>query len=368
MKRYSELARIAAVATATLVVASCSSVLPESANAALTGQYTFSADFQNVAGMYEGNEVDVLGVPVGKVTKITPKGSYVTVDFSVDNDVKLPEDVLAALISPGLVTNRHLELFPAYSGDGPTLEAGAHIPIDRTRTPVELEQVLNTLDRLSSDLQGDAEPNELGPLSGRIAYEVLNGQGDHLREIINDLGTSLRIGVNNKDAVGNIIVNLNELTQVVAENDSSVRELSRSLTELSDLLADQSPGLEATLDQVDEFLRNTSILLNENKDTLNAAQDNLTDVTGQMLDNTRRLIEVIDVLPLTLENLGNSVSVQDRSQRIHLNLDKEIVDSEIISKFCQAIAMRINGCRSGRLKDFGPDFGLTEAMLGVAEL
>ena len=367
MNKLTHLARIAVLGAATVMAASCSA-LPDSANAALTGQTQYSADFQNVAGMYEGNEVAVLGVPVGKVGTITPMGSYVRVEFSVDKDVKLPEDAMAALISPGLVTNRHIEMVPAYSGDGPVLKAGAHIPLARTRTPVELEQVLNTLDRITSDLQGTAGKDELGPLSGRVAYDVLNGQGDHLHEILGNLSKSLRIGVNNKDAVGNIIVNLNELTQVVAENDASVRELSRNLTSLTELLAEQSPGLEATLDQLDEFLLNTSSMLEKNKDTLNGGLSNLSSVTTQLRDNARRLTEVIDVLPMTLENLGNAVSVEDGSLRAHLNLDKEIVDSEVISKFCQALAMRANGCRSGRIKDFGPDFGITSAMLGVAEL
>ncbi|MGV9431231.1 MlaD family protein, partial [Nocardia sp. NPDC003648] len=36
-----------------------------------------TADFENIAGMYEGNDVMVLGLAVGKVDKIIPKGTYV---------------------------------------------------------------------------------------------------------------------------------------------------------------------------------------------------------------------------------------------------------------------------------------------------
>ncbi|MEU4412781.1 MlaD family protein, partial [Nocardia salmonicida] len=38
-----------------------------------------TADFENIAGMYEGNEIMVLGLAVGKVDKIVPKGTYVEV-------------------------------------------------------------------------------------------------------------------------------------------------------------------------------------------------------------------------------------------------------------------------------------------------
>ncbi|CAM3968981.1 MCE family protein [Smaragdicoccus niigatensis] len=365
--RLTTLARVAAVGVLSLAAASCSA-LPDSANAALTGQNLYSADFSNVAGMYEGNEVDVLGVPVGEIQKVTPMGTFVRVEFSVDKSVKLPKDAMAALISPGIVTNRHVELVPAYSGDGPTLEPGAHLPLSRTRTPIELEEVLNTLDRIGKDLQGTAGKDQLGPLSGRVAYNVLNGQGDHLREIIDNLSKSLKVGIDNKDAVGNIIVNLNELTQIVAENDSSVRDLSKNLTKLTNLLAEQSPGLEATLNQVNAFLKNTSTVLEAHRPQLKESLVNLTSVSQQLQDNARKLTETIDVLPLTMQNLGNAVSVQDRSTRIHLNLDKEILDGEHIAVFCQRILMHADGCRTGRLKDFGPDFGITEAMLGVVNL
>ena len=49
-----------------------------------------TAQFDSAAGLYEGNTVAVLGMPVGKVTTITPKGGYVEVEFTVDKDVAGP--------------------------------------------------------------------------------------------------------------------------------------------------------------------------------------------------------------------------------------------------------------------------------------
>ena len=42
---------------------------------------TVTAQFDSASGLYEGNVVAVLGMPVGKVTRITPKGGYVEVQF-----------------------------------------------------------------------------------------------------------------------------------------------------------------------------------------------------------------------------------------------------------------------------------------------
>ncbi|MGY5226917.1 MlaD family protein, partial [Nocardia asiatica] len=51
------------------------SLLPSSVNDALGTTLQVTADFDNIAGIYEGNPITVLGLDVGKVDKIVPKGT-----------------------------------------------------------------------------------------------------------------------------------------------------------------------------------------------------------------------------------------------------------------------------------------------------
>ena len=95
---------------------------------------TVTAQFDSAAGLYEGNTVAVLGMPVGKVTTITPKGGYVEVQFTVDKDVQVPADVQAVTISNSILTDRQIELTPPYRG-GPTLQNHDTIGLNRTKTP-----------------------------------------------------------------------------------------------------------------------------------------------------------------------------------------------------------------------------------------
>jgi len=328
---------------------------------------TFTADFANVAGMYEGNEVAILGLPVGTIDKIEPMGRLVRVEMTVDGDVKIPADVKAAEVSPSVVTNRHIELVPAYSGEGPTLADGDHIPLERTRTPVSLDRVLKSLDRITADLQGTGPEGAPGPLSGRILYNALNGNGDKLRDTIQSLSTALQIGIDNRDAVTDSIVKLNELTTIVAENDQSLREFSSNVTNLTGILADQAPGLNAVLDQLDAFLRNTSTVLAENQDQLTGSLVRLGSTAELLRENARNLTELIDVGPLLFQNINNAISYDTHQIRVHALLDRSILDGELVSLFCERIQMKADGCRTGKMIDFGPDFGLTEAMLGITK-
>ncbi|MFI2477902.1 MCE family protein [Nocardia xishanensis] len=321
-----------------------------------------TADFENVAGLYVGNEVSVLGLPIGTVDAIAPKGEYVQVAMTIDGDAAVPADAIAALVSPQLITNRHVELTPAYSGDGPRLTDGMHIPLARTRTPVELDRILKNFEQLGAALKGsDTE----GPMASRVLFPLLDGNGDKIRETLDALATAFEVTLANKDQISNTITKLTEVTTVIAENDQTVRDFSARLTELITLLADQASGLQAVLAQVDDFVANTSAVVAENRLPLTAALQRLTAITAQMRDNARGLTEVVDVAPLLFENFANTMSNENRAMRLHLLTDKSLLDNETLSLFCERVQLRSDGCRSGKLADFGPDLGLTLALLGL---
>ncbi|UAK36007.1 MCE family protein [Nocardia asteroides] len=361
------LGKATAVCAAALLAAGCS-LVPDSLTT-LPDRYLgehlrISADFENVAGLYAGNEVAVLGVPVGRVDTVEAKGSYVQVTMSLDKGVAIPADAIAALVSPQLITNRHVELAPAYSGSGPVLTDGTHIPLTRTRTPVELDRILQNFDQLGAALKGDPDN---GPMASRVLFPLLDGNGDRLRATLDALSAAFEVSFANADQISNTIIKLTEITQIIARNDQTVRDFSGRLTELIALLGQQAPGLQAVLEQLDQFVTNTSTLVGRNGDQLAGALDRFTAITAQMRANARGLTEIIDVGPLLFENLSNAVSREHQALRLHALTDKVVLDNEVVSQFCERIQLRLDGCRTGKPQDFGPDFGLTAALLGIAE-
>ncbi|WP_280306325.1 MCE family protein [Nocardia neocaledoniensis] len=323
-----------------------------------------SADFESAAGLFVGNEVAVLGVPVGRVDAIEQRGAFVEVRMTIEEGTELPAEAMAALVSPQLITNRHVELTPGYTGEGPTLTDGAHIPLARTRTPVELDRILRNFEQLGASLKGD---NTDGPMASRVLFPLLDGNGDRIRETLDALAGAFEVTLANRDQITSTIVELNELTAVVAGNDQTVRDFSARLTELVTLLAEQAPGLAAALAQINDFVANTSTVLTENRAPLTDAVTRLVGITAQMRDNARGLTEIVDVAPLLFENLSRSVSTEHQAMRLHLLTDKSLLDNEILSTLCARLALRADGCRTGKLMDFGPDFGLTAALLGLTE-
>ncbi|MQY20119.1 MlaD family protein [Nocardia macrotermitis] len=320
-----------------------------------------TADFTSISGMFEGNPVTVLGLRVGTVDAIVPHNRYAEVHMTIDPDITIPENVTAALISQSIVTDRHIELSPAYTG-GPALSDGAHLTTESTRSPVELDTLLKTIDDFTTAL--DPPPGSTrGPLSGTLLYDMVGGQGAKIRDTLTALTGALRVGVDNRDAISQIIVQLNDLTSMLADNDRSVRDFGANVTRMSTMLAEQAPGLQATLDRLEAFLSDSSGTFGGYQDRLASSLTGLTNVTNQLRANASGVIEFVDVAPLISENLDRLVDRQGRFGRAHALIGT--VSGEIVSTFCERIQLRADGCRTGRVQDLGPDFGLTAALLGL---
>lgn len=109
------------------------------------------AYFDNSNGIFEGDDVVILGVPVGRIDTIEPEPERVKISFWYDDRYKVPADVNAAILSPMLVTSRAIQLTPSYSG-GPVLQNDAVIDQDRTVVPVEYDDVREQLHRITETL------------------------------------------------------------------------------------------------------------------------------------------------------------------------------------------------------------------------
>ncbi len=124
---------------------------------------TLTAEFPRTVSIYQGSDVRVLGVPVGKIDSVTPSGTDVIVTMHYDADVQVPENAKAVIISPSIVGDRFVQLTPAYTG-GPVLASGTTLTQDRTAVPLELDQIYSSLDDLTVAL-GPNGANKKGALT-----------------------------------------------------------------------------------------------------------------------------------------------------------------------------------------------------------
>ncbi|MBE5461175.1 MCE family protein [Mycobacteroides abscessus] len=332
---------------------------------------TLTAQFDNASGLYESNVVAVLGMPVGKITKITPQSGYVDVEFTVDKDVKVPVDVQAVTLSTSILTDRQVELTPPYRG-GPTLQDGDTIGLDKTKTPVEFDRVLGMLDKLSVSLKGDG--NGQGPVSDIInaAAGVADGNGDKIKSGLDELSKALRLssegGVTTREQMTTIIKNVSSLFDAAAANDGKLREFSTTIHQLSNIIDDEALGTGTTGRQLNDLVTQAGDLLDANRDHIKQSILNGNTTLRTVVDKQRELAETIDVAPLAVENLYNTVDQDNGSFRARFLTDKLLFESQTGKEICNLMGLRQLGCSTGTLQDYGPDFGLTYVLDGLAAM
>ena len=264
------------------------------------------AYFDQAIGVYAGSNVEVLGVKVGTIDKVTPVGTQVRVDMSVDRGLRIPADAKAVVVAPSVVSDRYVQLAPVYTG-GPTLADNAVIPRSRTATPVELDQLYDSLNKVSTSL-GPNGANAHGSLSNLLntLSRNLDGNGQNLHDTItqlSDLATTLD---QNKGDLFATVDNLAKFTQTLADSDATVRQVTGQLSDVTGFLAGQRTQLAQAVSRLGTALGQVQSFIHDNRAKLKSNVDNLADVTKVLVQERSSLAEVLDVAPLALDDVVNS--------------------------------------------------------------
>jgi phospholipid/cholesterol/gamma-HCH transport system substrate-binding protein len=263
------------------------------------------AYFPSTVGLYPGDDVRVVGVPVGKIETIEPRTGDVKVTIKVDDGVKLPADARALIIAPNLVSARFIQFTPAYKS-GPTLADGAQIGLDRTGVPVEWDDVKEQLTQLSASL-GPQQGEVQGPLGAVInqAADTFDGNGDSFRNALRELSqTAGRLGDSRTDLFGTVR-NLQVLVNALANSNEQIVQFSNHVASVSQVLADSSKDLDQTLGTLNQALADVKGFLNENNSALIGQIGKLTDFTNILTEHSDDIEQVLHITPNGLQNFYN---------------------------------------------------------------
>ena len=286
------------------------------------GTRHLTAFFPRTVGLYEGNNVSVLGVEVGEVVSITPVGDRVKVEMEYDRSVNIPAGAKAAVISPSLVADRYVQLAPAYTG-GPEIDDGATIPLERTAVPLEFDQLTESVSQLAESLgpEGANQNGELSKLLDTLAKN-LGGNGKMLNETITKLGDAAKTLSKNKGDLFATVRNLADFTTTLANSDQKVRRFERQLAQVSDFLAGEREALAATVDQLGVALKSVRGLVENNRGALKSNVDKLAAVTRVLVEQRGALAEILDVAPVALSNVVDTYNASSGTLDTRMNLNE----------------------------------------------
>jgi virulence factor Mce-like protein len=266
-----------------------------------------TAEFSEAPGLFVGNYVDVLGVPIGKIISITPGPDSVAVQMQIPANVAIPQGVHAVLEAPAVVNDRFVQLIPAYTG-GARMPAGAVIPTSRTATPVSVDQIVDTLDSLAKAL-GPTGANKNGSVSELLhsLAETFGNNGPQLHAALVAASGALTGFASHPAQLSAALNNLGKLTQAAAANTATYQAFAGNLASVSSSLSSDNSDIAAALHDLQEALGEVATFVRDNQSAIGSSVSNLDTFAAALAKQQKQLATVFDLGPLTLQNLTNAV-------------------------------------------------------------
>lgn len=102
--------------------------------------YTLSADFDSISGLKEGAVLEIAGVNVGKVTRVTlGKNDRARVSMQIAKGIVLSEDAVASVRTQGIIGDKYIRIIQGGSDD--ILRDGDFIT--ETESAIDIEEMVS---------------------------------------------------------------------------------------------------------------------------------------------------------------------------------------------------------------------------------
>jgi phospholipid/cholesterol/gamma-HCH transport system substrate-binding protein len=253
-----------------------------------TKPYELNARFENAPPIHKGQAVRIAGVDVGKVSDVKPVGGdspAITVTMKLDKDALPIHSDARIKVRPRIFFEGNL-FFDIHPGtpNAPEVDSGSTIPASQTSAPVQIDQVLGTL---QSDTRKDLQKLLIGyggalnapPQPGEDDDQDKATRGETAGKSLND---SLQYSAN--ALRGGAVVNqallgaeAHDLSKLVAGQQRVFAALSTNEGALKDLITNFNVTMRAlategtNLRQTIRLLPRVLEAANPTLDSLNAA-------------------------------------------------------------------------------------------------
>jgi len=236
--------------------------------------YELKATFSNGANIATNSPVRIAGVDVGRVISTERDGDATTVTFTVEGKGRPVHDDAFAAIRPRIFLegNFFIDLSPG-SPSAPELGSGDTIPVSRTSTWVQIDEVLTALQSpvradlghllesygtaLTSKPTAAEDATQEPEVRGKTAGEALNGAfhyggdaGRYSAQVTNAL-----LGTQPHD-LSKLVAGAGRAFGALAKNEDDLKGLIVNFDVFTGALAAQSANLSTTVNRLAPTLQN----------------------------------------------------------------------------------------------------------------
>lgn len=293
---------------------------------------SLTADFADTTGLYVGNEVQYLGVPIGHVVGIDPEGTQMAVRMQIDAGSRIPRDAGAQIMQSALLTDRYVDLGPAYTG-GPMLASGAVIGVEHTRSPINIDDLSRAVNDLVNALSTPGATSPQNSSIGRLVHaaaQQFDGNGGRIHDLLVSSQAALGTLNGNSPDITAITNNLAQLTEILNQRNQSLRDFGTGVSQATAALASQGSGLTQTIVALQQLTDQVQSFVQDNKSTLVADLQKAASVASALEAEQGDLARIFDLMPTGAENIVRAYDPALGAIRVSLAARNQTVFSSVM--------------------------------------
>ena len=259
------------------------------------GTRSYTAVLAQTAGLRAGEDVEVYGVPKGKVKSVELAGDVVKVRFVLDKGITLGDTSTAAVKVATLLGTHYLAVAPGGSGHADT------IPLARTSVPFNLQDVLE---------KGTANLEQLDPeLLARALTEAsrtLTATNDQIGPALTGIARLSEAVQSRSDQTGQLLAAARGITSQLSASSADIVALMRQANLVIGEITRRRDAIHTLLVETTTLATNLGGVIDETRDDMAPAFRQLNAVLQTLREQDSNLKDVLAKIAPTVRYFANA--------------------------------------------------------------
>ncbi|RLB80768.1 MAG: MCE family protein [Deltaproteobacteria bacterium] len=192
--------------------------------------YEMYAYFDSAEGLVKGVPVEIAGVEVGRVKKISLEGGKAKVVLQLNPEVQIGEDAEAAIRTKGVLGDKYVEVILGSPQAAPIKPGGC---IERTQSPANIDTLLKQLSSIGTDIKKITQSfsGVLGGEEGEASLKIIL---DNIRELAVTLNETVQRNNENINRIlDNFTIFSGDLKEISGTNKEAMHEIVTNFRQAS---------------------------------------------------------------------------------------------------------------------------------------
>lgn len=269
---------------------------------------SYDARFDDVSGLYTGDDVRLSGVLVGTVTAIDLDGGRAKVAFEVDAAHAVRSTTQAAVRYQNLLGQRYLELVQPDDA-GTELPSGSSMGDDMTIPSFDITTLFDGFEPIFEVLDTEQV--------NRFAQNVLDlvqGDGSGLGPVLRDLDGLTTYAQQREDLIVLLVRNLGAISGVVGQRSEQLGRLFAELDRVVSTFGDQADDLLAAVDDINAGQGPFLDIGEQLRDTYDSEYGPVDAAFKRVVPGAQQIVDLLAMVPGLLRSVDDTLKSSPERQ------------------------------------------------------